>query len=104
MPVNYRIGGAVWGSRVQYEPLTDTINLLPLLHQGPGLLRLARQMQALCLCVKELLAEYNVQPAGIRTKRSCLYADGVPCELHDETRCVLAPHQIIYVCNTIPSL
>lgn len=86
MPVNYRIGGAVWGSRVQYEPLTDTMNLLPLLHQGPGLLRLARQMQALCLCVKELLAEYNVQPAGISTKRSCLYADGVPCELHDETR------------------
>ncbi len=66
MHVNYRIGGAVWGNKVQYEPLTDTMNLLPLWQQGPVLLRLVRQMQAFCLCVKELLAEYSVQPPGIR--------------------------------------
>ena len=90
MCVNHRIGGAVWGSRVQYEPLTDTMNLLPLWQQGPVFLRLARHLQALCLCVKDLLAEYNVQSPGISTERSRLYANGIPVELHDETRCVTA--------------
>ena len=27
MLVNFRIGGAVWGERVQYEPLTDVDQL-----------------------------------------------------------------------------
>ena len=30
MRVNYRIGGAVWGNKIQYELLTDTMNLLRL--------------------------------------------------------------------------
>ena len=64
------------------------MNLLPWWQQGPVLLRLAQQMQALCLFVKELLVEYSVQPAGISTERSSLYANGIPCELHEETRCV----------------
>ena len=38
-------------------------------------------MQAFCLCVKELLAEYSVHPAGISIERSGLYANGIPCEL-----------------------
>ncbi len=88
MRVDHRIGGAVWGNKVQYELLTDMMNLLPLWQQGPVMLRLARQMQALCLCAKELLAEYSVQPAGSSTERSGLYANSIPCELHDETRCV----------------
>ena len=60
MLVNFRIAGAVWGERVQYEPLTDVMNLLPqsLWQQEPVPLRLARQMHALCTCAKELLAEY----------------------------------------------
>ena len=33
MLVNFRIGGAAWGERVQYEPLTDVMNLLPLWQQ-----------------------------------------------------------------------
>ena len=88
MLVNSRIGGAVWGERVQYEPLTDVMNLLPLWQQEPGQLRLARQMQALCICAKELLAEYSVQPPGISTQRSLLYAKGIPPILHNATRCV----------------
>ena len=88
MLVNFRIGGAVWGERVQYEPLTDVMNLLPLWQQEPVPLRLARQMQALCICAKELLAEYSVQPPGISTSRSLLYANGIPSVLHDATRCV----------------
>ena len=42
MLVNFRIGGAVWGERVHYEPLTDVMNLLPLWQQEPVPLRLAR--------------------------------------------------------------
>ena len=92
MLVNFRIGGAVWGERVQYEPLTDVVNLLPLWQQEPVSLRLARQMQALCICAKELLAEYSIQPLGISTQRSLLYANGVPPVLHDSTRCVALHH------------
>ena len=88
MLVNFRIGGAVWGERVQYEPLTDVMNLLPLWQQEPVPLRLARQMQALCICAKELLAEYSVQPPRISSPRSLLYANGIPSVLHDTTRCV----------------
>lgn len=92
MLVNFRIGGAVWGERVQYEPLTDVMNLLPLWQQEPVSLRLARQMQALCICAKELLAEYSFQPPGISTQRSLLFANGIPSISHDATRCVaLAP-------------
>ena len=74
MLVNFRIGGAVWAERVQNEPLTDVMNLLPLWQQEHVPLRLARQMQALCICAKELLAAYSVQPPGISTRRSLLYA------------------------------
>lgn len=88
MLVNFRIGGAVWGERVQYEPLTDVVNLLPLWQQEPVSLRLARQMQALCICAKELLAEYSIHTLGISTQRSLLYANGIPPVLHDSTRCV----------------
>ena len=88
MLVNFRIGGAVWGERVQYEPLTDVVNLLPLWQQETVLLRLARQLQALCACAKELLVEYSVQPPRISTQRSLLYANGIPPVLHDATRCV----------------
>lgn len=76
------------GERVQCEPLTDVMNLLPLWQQESVQLRLARQMQALCICAKELLAEYSVQPPGISTQRSLLYANGIPPVLHDATRCV----------------
>ncbi|KAL0024210.1 hypothetical protein WJX77_008312 [Trebouxia sp. C0004] len=86
MGSHMRIGGAVWGERVQYEPLTDVMNLLPLWQQEFVQLRLARQMQALCICAKELLAEYSVQPPGISTQRSLLYANGIPPVLHDATR------------------
>ena len=78
----------MWGERVQYEPLTDVMNLLPLWQQESVQLRLARQMQALCICAKELLAEYSVQPPGISTQRSLLYANCIPPVLHDATRCV----------------
>ena len=88
MLVDFRIGGAVWGKRVQYEPLTDVVNLLPLWQQETVSLRLARQIQALCICAKELLVEYSVQPPGISTQRCLLYANGIPPVLHDATRCV----------------
>ena len=41
MHVNCRVGGTVWSNKVQYEPLTDAMNFLPLWQQGPVLLRLA---------------------------------------------------------------
>lgn len=88
MLVHCRIGGAVWGERIQYEPLTDVVNLLPLWHHESVTLQLARQMQALCICAKELLDEYSVQPLGISKERSLLYADGIPPGLHNATWCV----------------
>ena len=70
MLVNFRIAGEVWGERVQYEPLTDVMNLLPqsLWQQEPVPLRLARQMQALCICAKELLAKYMYSVQCTTTK------------------------------------
>lgn len=85
------IGGAVWGERVQYEPLTDVVNLLPLWQQERVALRLARQMQALCICAKDLPAECSVQAPSVSTQRSLLYANGIPSVLHD-TKSVLALH------------
>ena len=73
MLVNFRIGDAVWGERVQYEPLTDVMNLLLLWQQERVPQRLVRQMQALCTCAKELLVEYSVQPSGTSTQRSLMY-------------------------------
>ena len=89
MLVNFRIGGAVW--RVQHEPSTDVMNVLPLWQQEHIPLRLAHQMQALCICAKELLAEYSIQPPGISTRRFLLYANGIPPVLHDQQG-VLALH------------
>lgn len=87
MLVHFRIGGAVWGKRIQYEPLTDVMNLLPLWQHDNVSMRLARQMQALCICAKELLDEYSVQPLGI-SERSLLYANSIPPVLHNATWCV----------------
>ncbi|KAL3155367.1 hypothetical protein ABBQ38_010928 [Trebouxia sp. C0009 RCD-2024] len=95
MGSHMRIGGAVWGERIQHEPLTDVMNLLPLWYQEPVSLRLARQMQALCICAKELLVEYSVQPPGISTHRSLLYANGIPSVLHDATRCVASQSDLL---------
>ena len=55
---------------------------------GTCVAAVTRQMQALCICAKELLAEYSVQPPGISTQRSLLYAHGIPSVLHEATRCV----------------
>lgn len=96
MLTNFRIGGAVWGERVQYEPLTDVVNLLPMWQREPVSLQLARQMQALCICAKELLDEYSIQPQDVNTQRSLLYANGIPSMLHDTTRCVDFAHDCIY--------
>lgn len=54
------------------------------------------------LGAKELLVEYSVYPASIITERSGLYANGIPSELHDETRCVGAT-TMTYVCRMSPN-
>ena len=79
-----RIGGAVWTHKVQYEPLTDVMNLLPLLGQESAMLRLACQLQALRECMSDLLAEHNhASPAlAASSNRLSLFAEGIPLQLH----------------------
>lgn len=82
--VSCRIGGAVWTYKVQYEPLTDVKNLLPLLGQESAMLGLARQLQALRQCMSDLVAEHNhASPKLVSgSNRQPVFAQGIPPQLH----------------------
>lgn len=83
-PICGRIGGAVWTHKVQYEPLSDVKNLLPLLGQESAMLGLARQLQALRQCTFDLVAEHNRASPRLasRSHRLPLFAKGIPPQLH----------------------
>lgn len=79
-----RVGGAVWTHKVQYEPLSDVKNLVPLLGQESAMLGLARQLQALRQCTFDLVAEHSPASPRLasRANRLPLFAKGVPPQLH----------------------
>lgn len=79
-----RIGGAVWTHKVQYEPLTDVKNLLPLLGQESAMLGLACQLQALRECLSDLVAEHSPASPQLASgsNRLPLFAEGIPPHLH----------------------
>ncbi len=79
-----RIGGAVWTHKVQYEPLTDVKNLLPLLGQESAMLGLACQLQAMRECMSDLVAEHSHASPELASgsNRLSLFAKGIPPQLH----------------------
>ena len=69
---------------MQYEPLTDVKNLLPLLGQESAMLGLARQLQAMRECMSDLVAEHNEASPEVSSSsnRLALFAEGIPPQLH----------------------
>lgn len=83
---NCRIGGAAWGHRIHYEPLTPVMNLLPLWSQESAMLRLAQQVTALLSCLEDLVVVYSTPASLALTDCSGLFGDDIPIALHDTHR------------------
>ncbi|KAL3139354.1 hypothetical protein ABBQ38_003689 [Trebouxia sp. C0009 RCD-2024] len=101
MGAGLRIGGAVWTHKVQYEPLTDVKNLLPLLGQESAMLGLACQLQALRECLSDLVAEHSPASPQLASgsNRLPLFAEGIPPHLHRFHEVRALPYPMLYRCR-----